>query len=263
MRIWDVHCHLEDSQVAGKTLSEKVDSAVAAADTMGIERLGLIMILKDDDAEVEKALLRRRDRTFGYIWVSLWDTPVEKNLALIERWIANGPAVGIKLGGWSGFPDRPEYEPVFRRVAELKGLILIHTWNKIGGNPPYFGGGNLSHEPKPEHVARLARRNPDIPFILGHTGGDWELGIRAVRTCPNVYAEISGGFAVSGEVEMAVRELGVQRVMYGSDIAGRGFASQLAKVYDAEIPERDKELIFSGNIRKMAAPIMTAKGMKP
>jgi uncharacterized protein len=67
---------------------------------------------------------------------------------------------------------------------------------------------------------------------------------------------------VTGEVEMAVRELGAGRVLFGSDFAGRGFASQLAKVYDAEISDRDRELIFSGNIRRMAAPIFRRKGME-
>jgi hypothetical protein len=50
--------------------------------------------------------------------------------------------------------------------------------------------------------------------------------------------------------------------MFGSDFAGRGFASQLAKVYDAEISDRDRELIFSGNIRRMAAPILRRKGVE-
>ena len=62
MRIWDVHYHLEDSRAPGKTLSENVDSAAAAADNLGIERLGLLIGPGDDDAEVENALPHRRDR---------------------------------------------------------------------------------------------------------------------------------------------------------------------------------------------------------
>jgi predicted TIM-barrel fold metal-dependent hydrolase len=43
---------------------------------------------------------------------------------------------------------------------------------------------------------------------------------------------------------MAVRELGAERVIYGSDAGGRSFASQLAKVMGAEIPEAARQLIL-------------------
>ncbi len=39
---------------------------------------------------------------------------------------------------------------------------------------------------------------------------------------------------------MAVRELGAERVIYGSDAGGRSFASQLAKVYGADVPDSAK-----------------------
>ena len=61
---------------------------------------------------------------------------------------------------------------------------------------------------------------------------------------------------------MAVRELGAQRVMYGSDFPGRSFASQLAKVYGADISEEAKRLIFAGNLQRVLAPICSAKGIK-
>jgi hypothetical protein len=61
---------------------------------------------------------------------------------------------------------------------------------------------------------------------------------------------------------MAVRELGAERVVYGSDVGGRGFASQLAKVAGADIPDAGKELVFGGNLRRLFAPILRAKGYK-
>jgi hypothetical protein len=64
-------------------------------------------------------------------------------------------------------------------------------------------------------------------------------------------------------VEMAVRELGAERVLYGSDAGGRSFASQLAKVYSADIPVESKRLILRENLRRLLAPALAAKGMKP
>jgi predicted TIM-barrel fold metal-dependent hydrolase len=61
---------------------------------------------------------------------------------------------------------------------------------------------------------------------------------------------------------MAVRELGAERVLYGSDAGGRSFASQLAKVYGAPISERQKRMILGENLKRLLAPILKLKGVK-
>jgi predicted TIM-barrel fold metal-dependent hydrolase len=71
---------------------------------------------------------------------------------------------------------------------------------------------------------------------------------------------MAGFDPTSGSVEMAVRELGAERVIYGSDAAGRSFASQLAKVMGADIPEPARRLILGENLRQMLTPILRAKG---
>ena len=93
-----------------------------------------------------------------------------------------------------------------------------------------------------------------------HTGGNWELGIRTIRDTKNVCAEIAGSDPTSGFVEMAVRELGAERVIYGSDVGGRSFASQLGKVIGADVPDSAKELILGGNLRRLLTPVLRAKG---
>jgi predicted TIM-barrel fold metal-dependent hydrolase len=60
---------------------------------------------------------------------------------------------------------------------------------------------------------------------------------------------------------MAVRELSSTRLIYGSDVPGRSFASQLAKVHGADISAADKELIFGGNLQRIMTPILKAKGI--
>ena len=58
---------------------------------------------------------------------------------------------------------------------------------------------------------------------------------------------------------MAVRELGPERVVYGSDVGGRSFASQLAKVMGADIPDSAKELVLGGNLRRLFAPALASQ----
>ncbi len=74
--------------------------------------------------------------------------------------------------------------------------------------------------------------------------------------------ETAGSDPTTGFVEMAVRELGAERVVYGSDVPGRSFGSQLAKVTGADVPEAAKQLILAGNLRRLLGPILRAKGLR-
>jgi hypothetical protein len=51
-------------------------------------------------------------------------------------------------------------------------------------------------------------------------------------------------------------------VIYGSDVAGRSFASQLGKVMGARIPEAARPPILAGNLRRLLTPILEAKGVR-
>ena len=52
-----------------------------------------------------------------------------------------------------------------------------------------------------------------------------ERGLRAIRASKNLYADLAGSEPVAGYTEMAVRELGAERIIYGSDASGRSFSS--------------------------------------
>ncbi len=61
---------------------------------------------------------------------------------------------------------------------------------------------------------------------------------------------------------MAVPELGASRVLYGSDVAGRSFASQIGRVLGADISLDDKKLILRENLRRLLAPALRRTGFK-
>src|SRR5882672_4304686 len=162
--------------------------------------------------------------------------------------------VGVKL--WVARRcSGPELDPIVDRATELKAPVIQHCWMKVDGNGP--------GESTPQDLAELARRHPKSTLVCVHSGGDWSLGLRAIRAATNVLAETAGSNPTTGFVEMAVRELGAQRVVYGSDVPGRGFASQLAKVQGADVPDAVKRLILGENLRRILTPILQAKGMKP
>ena len=183
----------------------------------------------------------------------------------MEEWIRHGPCIGIKYYG--GNPggvvcSHPDNDAIIRLAAELNAVIYIHTWMKIGGQPRRPGGDNERGESTPMDVAQLAERFPEVPLICGHSGGDWELGVRAVRRHENVYIEFSGSDPHSGQVDYTVRELGASRLIWGGHGPSRSYSTELSKVLDADLTHDQRLQIFGGNLRRIAAPIFRQKGYK-
>lgn len=260
-RIWDLHCHL--TGVAGRTPEERMTTLLEYASRLEIERICIYMGLqllqhptapemKQQNDEVISALAHYHDRAFGFCYVS--GEHVEESLAEIDRHIGNGPMVGIKL--WvAKKADDAAIDAIVERAAQHEALIFQHTWMKMDGT-------QLPGESTPKDLVGLAKRHPKANFVCGHSGGTWEIGIRAVRAATNIYVETAGFDPTTGMVEMAVRELGAERVLFGSDAGGRSFASQLAKVTGADISDAARRLILGENLRRLLSPILRAKGMR-
>ncbi len=257
--IWDLHCHF--SGVPGDTVVDRAAKILEYADRMGVQRLVFFMgwpwsqrptpeDFRRQNDQVLEALAEWPERLLGFAYLS--GHYPEESLKEIERCIANGPMVGIKLWVARKCSDAA-LDPIIARCGELNAAIYQHTWLKTQGN--YEG------ESTPMDLAVLANRHPTVPIICGHTGGDWTRGIRAVRASKNVSVGIGGSEPTAGFVEMAVRELGAERVIYGSDAGGRSFSTQLAKVYGADVADSEKRLILGQNLRRMLTPILEAKGI--
>lgn len=258
---WDVHTHIGPP---GPQPDRRMESLLAIADRVGVERLCLMMAqpwqyeptpeqFRRSNDDVLSILKEWGARVFGFVYLN--PAHLQASLDELERCVADGPMIGIKL--WVGTRcHRPELDPIVRRAAELDALILQHTWIKQRGR------GNLAGESTPEELAELSARHPGVPLVCGHTGGgDWALGIRAIRTRPELHADLGGGDPVHGQVEMAVRELGAERVLYGSDAPGRSFASQLGRVLGADLTPPQKRLILRDNLVRLLRPALKRKGI--
>jgi predicted TIM-barrel fold metal-dependent hydrolase len=247
--IWDLHCHL--AGLPGNTPQERLGRLIEFADRMGIEKLCVYMGMKwshdptpedmrRQNDEVLSALAKWSHRAFGFVYLN--PNHVEASLKELDRCVRDGPMVGVKL--WvARHCNSPELDPIVRRANELKVVVFQHTYLKAAGNLP--------GESTPMELAELARRHPSAAIICGHTGADWEIGIRAIRDCRNVSVDLAGSDPTAGLTEMAVKELGAERVLYGSDTPGRSFASQLGKVFGADISEAAKRMILGENLKRL------------
>jgi uncharacterized protein len=270
LRIWDMHYH---GFMNGGIRAHEEN--LFYVERMGIERMLSLDIAgsandplgnslpSERKREIREYLETHADRVCGLIPIDP-SQPVE-SCRKMDEWIARGPCIGIKYyGGNPGGVEcsHPDNDVIIRLAAELKAVIYIHTWMKIGGQPRRPGGDNLRGESTPMDVAELAQRFPSVPLICGHSGGDWELGVRAVRRHPNVYIEFSGSDPHSGQVDYTVKELGADRLIWGGHGPSRSYSTELSKVLDADLTHEQRLQIFGGNLRRIAAPIFEQKGLK-
>ena len=196
---------------------------------------------------VLKPLERWPELLIGMIQLNANHVP--KSLDAINRWLRDGPMRGVYFpGGGPGAMtcDHRNFNQLVPRIADVGGVIMQHTWFKTGGKQ---GPG----ESTPSELARLAKRFPSQKFICAHAGGEWERGIRAVRDQPNVLLETSGFDATAGFIEMAVRDVGAERIVFGSHLPSRSLGTELGKVVGANVSEEEKTVDSGRELSEAAA----------
>ena len=195
--------------------------------------------------DLAAAIVRARpDRFVGYCYVN--PEHGQATLDEMERCLVRQPEVFAALKLWVAVRcGDPRLDPLMELCAAHNVPVLQHTWMKVGPAGP--GSGNLPGESAPEDLLALARRHPRVRFFGGHTGGDWEWGVAALKQVDNVWLDIAGGDASGRYMEIALRGVGAGRVVFGTDMRGRSIPSQLAKVLSVPLPEPDLERILWRN----------------
>lgn len=180
-RIWDVHSHLE--ALPGNTPEERMEILVRDMDRLGIERLMLSqgfgefeMRATPEQIRIENnRIVRAVKHAPGRAYGSLFLNPRNGASCLEEfdRCIRDGPMVMIGELETDVRCNSPLLDPIVERAVSMGVPILQHTWTVTLGDGP--------DDSRPADLVELAARHPEANFICGHTGGNWELGIRTIR----------------------------------------------------------------------------------
>jgi predicted TIM-barrel fold metal-dependent hydrolase len=167
----------------------------------------------------------------------------------IERCRGLG-AVGVKMEV-STWASDSRLDPIMRRLEEIGLPLLHHSWNtRTLGRIDASGYCQTDSE----DISALAARFPRVTIVAAHLRPNGLRGIWEVRDRANVHFDTSGGQPVSSVIEAAVRLLGPQRVLFGSDAyfpEGRDFSSQIACIEAARISDRAREMILGENARRV------------
>lgn len=130
----------------------------------------------------------------------------------IERCRAAG-MIGIKLAA-SRRADDPLLDPVCEAAGRLGLPVLHHIWQGRRGDWPGQDASNAAE------LVRLARRHPDVVFILAHIGGggDWLVTLHDVKPAENIFVDLSGSGVDGGMLEACLEAVGTGRLLWGADL---------------------------------------------
>lgn len=266
-RIWDSYftpSYAHPGPDGSSRLSADIERALPAIKKGQFERLCYfphVGIGTTTDADFEKLAASRPDTVMKAIkrWpdllmgmIQLNANDVNASLDALNRWLRDGSMLGVYFPGsgpGSLTCTHRNFHKLVERISDLNGVIMQHTWFKTGGRP---SPGSST----PAELAELAAKFPQQKFLCAHAGGEWQKGIRAVRGSKNVLVETSGFDASAGFIEMAVRELGADRIVFGSHLPSRSLGTELGKIVGTEISTADKRLILGENYRQLLAPIL-------
>jgi uncharacterized protein len=131
--------------------------------------------------------------------------------------------------------DTPEWKQVMEHATSLNYIVHIHATNR--------------------EMKYLADNFPGTTIVFAHLGGSpdeiWER-ISIVAAHKNCSMDIAGdGHQRVGILERAVKEIGSDRVLYGSDFTINDPLGVISRVKDAFLTEADRENILFRNIDRL------------
>ncbi|MBI5280812.1 MAG: amidohydrolase family protein [Candidatus Solibacter usitatus] len=250
-KVIDAHNHLNFHNRPGWAEDDR--KLIEAADKLGIDQLCCSILPPERPTTLEgfrlsnrwlaEAMGRFRGRVLGYCFVN--PGYGQEAVDEVRRYVEEHGFIGVKLYNDFRVTD-PKVAPIIELAARLRVPILHHA-------------GHASWLPSPQpnisdagDIARAASAHPETTFICAHIcgGGDWEWSIKALRDARGVYFDTSGSVADEGTVELAVRTLGAERVLFACDLS---MTASVGRVRGAEISEGDRRKVMGENMQRILA----------
>lgn len=195
---------------------------------------------RPDNAGVAAVLAAHPGRFLGWIFLN---PRAAVGLEELERWRGVGGFVGVKLHPhWHGWPVEDAL-PIARRCEALGLPILIHLGFARRGD-----------------WRVLADACPRLRMIFAHAGiPHYDRMWGAIRDDPRLFLDVSSPYLDEALVRDAVRAVGVERVLYGTDApygfhdAGGGYDYGAIRgwVERLPVPARDVERVLGGNVEML------------
>jgi predicted TIM-barrel fold metal-dependent hydrolase len=168
-----------------------------------------------------------------------WRPKLEAQAARGARIIKLHPAVQRY------FPDDPRAMEIYETCGRLGLVVFLHA-GRAGIEPGFTHQYTMMRGYEP-----MLAENPGTNFILGHAGArDVEDAMVLGRRYPNAWMGLHGqGITI---LDRIIREVGTERLVFGSDWPFYHVAATLAKVLIVtESRPEVREAILNGNARRL------------
>lgn len=246
-----IDCHMHVQGNADGSLDEEYcANTIEAGDLLGIDVFCVSDLKLDGPVQYEDfhaanervkvAVAKYPERYKGYCFVNPGDN---RAMDEITQRVRDEGFVGIKL--YNHFTiDDPIQEPIIERAIEWQVPLLMHA-----GYPTDAATRERQpHISNAAHFVNAAKRYPEAIFIEAHIGGggDWEWCIKHLREAPSVYFDTSGSVIDEWVVDMCAKELGVDRMLFATDMTMEG---GVGKILDADLTEDERTQVFGGNFK--------------
>jgi len=137
-----------------------------------------------------------------------------------------------------------EFEMLVEQVVKLNMVLALHTEQ-----------GEMEY---------IAQKFPRATIAFAHFGDDHEYEdifkrIDIVAQNPNFYLDTSGyGHDRVGVLEYAVKTIGADRVLFGSDFSINDPGTVIARIKNSFLTMEQKQKIFSGNLQELLKKVQIA-----
>ncbi|MBQ2756194.1 MAG: amidohydrolase family protein [Oscillospiraceae bacterium] len=206
-----------------------------------------IAIGADDFEYAEEEVAKAYEMSGGRIMAFHFFDPREtdRSLYFMEKHKKDPAYIGIKFHPSMSYTDAADerYRPSWEFAKENKLPIMSHTWDLSLTNFKQ----KYSH---PTAFVKYLEEYPEVPFIMGHSGGRYN-GVRAAvevgKRFPQVYFDLAGDLVAAGLAKYLVDNVGDRRIFYASDYCMMDPRTTIGTVLGADIPMETKERIFWDN----------------
>ena len=218
-------------------VEKEVDELIAEMDKYGIDkavvfpnpRLPHEYKLAND--EIAKAQQLYPDRIIGFCRVDPRDLKIA--IEELERSVLTLGLKGLKLHPVMEVftVDHDHIIKVVRKAADLGIPVIIHSGMSMMASANRFN--------------KLAEKVPEATIIMAHFT-TYPSNILVAKKHKNIYLETSA--AINPKViEVAVKEIGAERILYGSDWPYLDMRFEKLKIELANIDDEEKKLILGRN----------------
>jgi hypothetical protein len=247
--IFDAHLHIPSDNGENfqwSLVTRNMEEFVAYLEKCGVRR-GVISSSwsnkaqsPDDYRSGNREVAKYVDRYKGRFRGSCVITPFRIDEALREIEECHKQFGFVWLGEFCNYMtgykyDTPEWAEVMKLAAKLNLVAQIHT--------------------NAREMQYLAENFPDTTIVFPHLGGNRDdifTRIDIVAKHKNTHIELSGsGIERVGILEKAVKEIGADRVLYGSDFTINEPSAVIARVKNAFLTPEDREKILFRNVERL------------